>query len=207
MYGRGWRARSFDAGHRDDSGSPIDVEGWTNCLKNRLLRRVSRPEPSILTRYCSLSPTSTTTPDLSHLFGWGPRWFWTYTLAPITRGGRAREWAFRASEVRANRARIAFSFADQASRHIGRMDGFSNLVHLLTNENASLMGLPNITSAGDTLQSGSGVFLSCSMARNSPSLSSEPVGPMLSIRVRLAFLTATSARPLDCGKATEDMRW
>ena len=109
--------------------------------------------------------------------------------------------------MRANRARIAFSFADQASRHIGRMDGFSNLVHLLTNENASLMGLPNITSAGDTLQSGSGVFLSCSMARNSPSLSSEPVGPMLSIRVRLAFLTATSARPLDCGKATEDMRW
>ena len=33
-----------------------------------LLWRVSRAERSILTRYCSLSPTSTTTPDLSHLF-------------------------------------------------------------------------------------------------------------------------------------------
>ena len=26
VSGRGWRAMSFDAGHRDDSGSPIHVE-------------------------------------------------------------------------------------------------------------------------------------------------------------------------------------
>ena len=86
--------------------------------------------------------------------------------------------------MRANRARIAFSFADQASRNIGRLDGFSNLVYniMLTIENAYLVGLPNIISEGDTLQTWSGVFLSCSMARDSPSLSSEPVGPMLSIK-------------------------
>ena len=76
------------------------------------------------------------------------------TLAPITSCGRAREWAFRASDVRANQARIAFSLKDQASRHIGRMDVFSNLVHMLTNGSTSLIDLQNITSAGDTLQSG-----------------------------------------------------
>ena len=52
--------------------------------------------------------------DPSHLCGFGPKLFFGYTLAPITSGDRAREWAFRALYVRAKRARIAFSFADQA---------------------------------------------------------------------------------------------
>ena len=59
VYGRGWRAMSFDVGHQDGSSWPIDVGGWTNYPKNRLLRRLSRPEPSILSRYCSLSSMST----------------------------------------------------------------------------------------------------------------------------------------------------
>ena len=70
--------------------------------------------------------------------------------------------------MRANRARISFSFADQ-------LYPASNLVHMLRIENASVIGLPIITSAEDTLQLRSGVFLRCSMARNSSSLSSEPM--------------------------------
>ena len=102
-------------------------------------------------------------------------------LSRRSSGGRTCEWAFRASEVRANQARI-FSFADRAFRHIGRMDGLSNSVHLLANRNASLTGLPNITSAGNTLQSRPGVFLGCIMACDSPLLSSKSVGATLSIR-------------------------
>ena len=56
------------------------------------------------------------------------------------------------------------------------------------------------------MQSRSGVFRSCNMARRKRSWSRLPVGPVLDIRRRLADFTATSARPFDSGKATEEIR-
>ncbi len=60
--------------------------------------------------------------------------------------------------------------------------------------------------AGDKLQSQSGVFRSCRIARKKRSWSRFPVGAVLDIRSRFAVLTATSALPLDRGKMTEDTR-
>ena len=74
------------------------------------------------------------------------------------------------------------------------------------NENASRIGRPNTICAGDMLQSGSGVFLSCRRARSSLSLSSDPDGFVFALRSLLVVLTATSARPLDCGWYAEDLR-
>ena len=68
------------------------------------------------------------------------------------------------------------------------------------------MGLPNTISAGEMLQSGSGVLRTCRMALRKLSLSSDPFEPTFSISIRFAFLTATSARPLLCGKYAEDLR-
>jgi hypothetical protein len=102
---------------------------------------------------------------------------------------------------------MAFSLAVQASRHKGRTEGLSNFSHLLINEKASLICLPKMTPVGDILQSGSGVFLSCRRARRSPSVSTEPDGPTLSMSVRFAFFTATSARPLDRGKWADETLW
>ena len=50
---------------------------------------------------------------------------------------------------------------------------------------------------GERLQSGSGVLLSCNMARKKRSWSRLPVGPVLDSRRRLVVFTATSARPFD----------
>ena len=107
--------------------------------------------------------------------------------------------SFSFSQVLVMRHRMAFSLRDHALRHSGCTDGLLNLEQRLTKEKASLIGRPNTISAGDMLQSGSGVLRIWSMARRKLSLSNEPVEPIFSIRMRFAYLTATSARPLDCG--------
>ncbi len=165
----------------------------------RLLRLERRPEPSIFTQYWSLPSASTTTPDRSHFLGALPVWFWTKTLSPMSSLRRPCAWLFNFSEVLVKRVRNASSFAVQASRHSGRMLGFVNLSNLLMNPKASRSGRPNTTWAGDRSQSGSGVFLSWSIARRKRSLSSDPSGLTLDIRRRLVDLTATSALPLDWG--------
>ena len=98
----------------------------------------------------------------------------------------------------------ADSFADHASLQIGFIALLLNLSSLLIKEKASLIGLPKTISAGDILQSGSGVFLSCSNALRNLSLSRLPDGLMLDLSKRLADLTATSARPFDCGWYADD---
>ena len=63
-------------------------------------------------------------------------------------------------------------------------------------ENASFNGLPKMICAGDNLQSGSGVFLSCNFALRNLSLFSFPDLSMFDFSNLLVDLTATSARPL-----------
>ena len=103
-------------------------------------------------------------------------------------------------------ALIASSFVAQASLHVDLVWGFPYLDSLITKDNASQSGRPKIISAGDTLQSGSGVFLTCRRAISNLSLFSDPAALMYSIRRRLHFFTATSARPFDCGKCENDLR-
>ena len=55
-------------------------------LRNFLLRRVARLEPSVLTRYWSNWRTSTMMPVLSHFRGKLPVWFWSRTWSPTRRG-------------------------------------------------------------------------------------------------------------------------
>ena len=87
-----------------------------------------------------------------------------------------------------------------------RMCGLGNFSSLLMmkRDSVSHRGRPNIICAGDRLQSKSGVLRSCSMAHRKRSWSRLPVGSAFNFRWRLAIFTATSALPLNCGKATED---
>ena len=63
---------------------------------------------------------------------------------------------------------------------------------------------PNTHIAGDILVSGSGVLRYCKTARCTASVSRSPFAPVLSVIKRFIVLTATSARQLLWGKATED---
>ena len=71
----------------------------------------------------------------------------------------------------------------------------------------SLIGLPNMHIAGDSLVSLSGVLRYCSMARWKESVSISPVGPVLLVMSLFTVLTPTSARQLLWAKATELRRW
>ena len=170
------------------------------------LRKVSLPEPSTFTRYWSCPGVSTTTPDLSHLVGFAPCWFWRKTLSLTANGLRVRECSFRDSIVRVIRVQRASSFVAYALHQVGRTLGSEYFSCRLTNENVSLSGRPKMIWAGDMLQSGSGVLRSCSIARRKLSLLRLPVGPVLDCSRRFAVLTATSALPFDWGKWAEDRR-
>ena len=65
---------------------------------------------------------------------------------------------------------------------------------------------PKTISAGEMLQSGSGVFLSCIIARRKRSLLRIPDGEVFERSRRLVALTDTSARQLDCGLCADDKR-
>ena len=105
-----------------------------------------------------------------------------------------------------NRARSADSFDAQASRQVGWIAGFEYFSRRLMKAKASRMGRPKIIWAGEMLQSGSGVFLSWRSARRIRSLSSVPDEFTFDLRSLLAVLTATSARPFDCGWYADDLR-
>ena len=77
------------------------------------------------------------------------------------------------------------------------MCGLENFSSRLTKVSESRSSRPNMICAGDKLQSRSGVFHSCKIARKKQSWSRFPVGPVLDIRSLLAVFTATSALPLD----------
>ena len=66
---------------------------------------------------------------------------------------------------------------------------------------------PNTHIAGDIFVSGSGVLRYCKTARCTASVSRSPFPPVLFVIKRFIVLTATSARQLLWGKATEDSLW
>ena len=82
-----------------------------------------------------------------------------------------------------------------------------NFSRQLAKANASRNGRPNKIWAGERWQLESGVLRSCSMAFKKLSVFKDPEGPIFERKSLLAVLTATSARPFDCGKYAEDSRW
>ena len=56
--------------------------------RNFLFLRLSLPDPSIRMVYCLCGRVSITIPVLSHLRGFGPVWFWTFTVCPTLSGAR-----------------------------------------------------------------------------------------------------------------------
>ena len=100
------------------------------------------------------------------------------------------------TESRAMRVRMATSRAAITSLHWG--DSLRRMAGVEGRE--SRIGRPNNSSAGDILESRSGVFLYWSRAEVKLLLRTEPVGEVLDRISRLMDLTATSARQLLCGK-------
>ena len=124
----------------------------------------------------------------------------------MDKGRSGLQWVRKDSVVWAILVRRASSLAVHAWRQSGRMCGLENFSNRLTKVSESRRGRPKIICAGDRLQSRSGVFRSCRMARKNRSWSRLPVGPVLDIKSCLAALTATSALPFDWGKLTDDTR-
>ena len=185
---------------------------WCCCWKGVLAKKppVSFCYPSGAINFDTILVMrrgSRTTPERSHLLGWGPVWFWINTLSPVCSWGSWRAWEFSFSTDRANLVRRASSLAAHASRQIGWIAGFVNFGHLFRNENASRRGRPNNTWAGDNLHSGSGVLRSCNMPRINWWLLRVPPGPMHDFKSLFAFFTATSALPLDWGLYAAELLW
>ena len=124
----------------------------------------------------------------------------------MANGRSGREWGLKLSVFREILVRRASSLAVHALRQSDRTCGFENFSKRLTKESESFRGRPKMISAGERLQSRSGVLRSCRIARRKRSWSRLPVGPVLDIKSLLAALTATSALPLDWGKAADDTR-
>ena len=114
-----------------DRGSPIVSDGGTNCGKKRLFLNDRCPKSHTLTQYWSKLPSSTTVPDLSHLLGCEPRSFYRNTLSPSDRGASGRVCTSRVSIERGILVRMASSFWEHGSRHVGRIDGLLYLMHRL----------------------------------------------------------------------------
>ena len=67
--------------------------------------------------------------------------------------------------------------------------------------------LPYSNSAGDIPMSLSGVFLCCSNALVTATLSKSPVIDVFSLSSLLALFTATSLRVFPCGNPTDETLW
>ena len=154
------------------------------------------PLPSILIRYLLCPRSSITEPDLSHLLAIlpAPCWFWTRTRWPRLRGGRFLVCSLHLSNPLANLVFIASSLFSLQSTQTSEGEKLPGLIG-----RKSLMGRPKTSWAGESPYSVSGVFLCCMIALVILSVSGDPSDLVLSMRSRLADLTAVSARRLECG--------
>ena len=169
------------------------------CLRCCRLRLVTRPDPSNLTRYWSWGSTSTTQPDLSHLVGWGPHWFWTSTRDWGFSGGRVCVWGRRESACWPNRTLSASSRARHVSCHTGDSLAQWNMLVLGGIGMRSRRGRPNRIIAGDMPVVGSGVLRYWTSPATTRLSSSVPSGLVCPCSSRFIDFTATSALPLLLG--------
>ena len=171
--------------------------------RNLRFRRVRRREPSSRTWYWRNGRAATIVPRRSHC----QLGFCTSTGWPTLRGGRSAVRAHRRSWSFVERRHRAFSRHAATSCQVGRRSakvhrgGASTLPG-----RKSRSWRPRRSSAGDMPMALSGVLRCCSRARVSLMPSGRPSGPTLSLIMRFADLTATSARQFACGKATEVRR-
>lgn len=91
----------------------------SKARRNRLLRCVSRPDPSTFTTYWSCGHFSIMVPVLSHRLGALPVWFWMKHLVPTSSCERFLACSLSFSEDLKNRVLSAASLEAQASLHAG----------------------------------------------------------------------------------------
>ena len=160
---------------------------WRRTIRFRVVTRLL---PSTSTLYCRYGRRSIIFPVASQRSGWLPRWFWILTTSPGDNGSNdRRRWYL-----------VACSFL--LTYVISRMSASSDHSSLIrTGFNMwSRKGRPNRSSAGDTPMSWGGVLRCSRRAFVTESVSSDPDGLILVVRIRFMVLTALSARPLLCGK-------
>ena len=127
-------------------------------------------------------------------------WFWIKTQSPRSKGFKSLLCSLRRIEARSSFWITPCSLAFQISCHLDWTAQLLKKGWRLMKLKASRKSRPKITWAGDNLLSLSGVFRTCKRALRRLSVLRDPFGLMLSVSSRFAFLTATSARPLDWGK-------
>ena len=96
--------------------------------------------------------------------------------------------------------------ASSRARSVSRQVSWGRYLPGITGMKSRIMR-PNTHIAGDIFVSGSGVLRYCKTARCTASVSRSPFPPVLFVIKRFIVLTATSARQLLWGKATEDSLW
>merc|ERR1712237_197796 len=89
----------------------------TIFFKNRLFLRVNLPPPSTLTKYWLNSSLSTILPDLHHLFGLFPCWFWICTKSPTFKSGKSRVPPLKVFSSSANFTAKACSLISRVNLH------------------------------------------------------------------------------------------
>ncbi len=146
--------------------------------------------------------TSTTTPDLSHLLGKLPAWFCIRTWSPMWRGGSFLECSAHVSRDLACRCLRAASLCAVTALQVGVGWYFPSRTG-----SRSLICLPKMIWAGDSLVTGSGVLRNVRTARWTASVSSCPELSTLLVIRRFIDFTAISALQLLWGNATELSRW
>ena len=156
------------------------------------MRVVSRPLPSILTVYWWYWSTSVTTPVWSHLPGWWPCWFWTWTRSPHRSGERPPVCSVHLPCAEDCRFLIAVwrRFSEGSSWGTWSLCGRVG--------SRSLVGRPRTHIAGDILVSGLGALRYVSRALKKEDLRVPP-GPVLPAIRRFIVLTAVSALLFECG--------
>ena len=184
MVGLSWTGGSDEIG--GSIGSSLIMIGVEVLRRNRRLRKVHLLLPSIITWYCRLGSRSTMVPVEFHLVGWFPCWFWTLTLSPTSKG--LSSVVGRTLSEFSKRCECAFSLISASSDH-SRLNvtafGIWSVIHR-----------PKSSSAGETPISAGGVLRWMRRVFATSSVSRDPLGLMLVVKMRFITLTALSARPL-----------
>merc|ERR1712089_45111 len=190
------RADLLDPSSPDVSSTTTSLSAKVEIIffKNLLFLLVNRPLPSTFTKYWSKPSFSTILPDLFHLLGVFPRWFWIWTRSPMSRLGRFRAPSLRFRSICANFTARACSLISLSNLH-----SFLTFRFSIVEGRWSLRFRPNRMFEGLTPRSLQGVFLNSKIALLNLSQFSVPEGPVFSRNNLFIDFTPNSALVLALG--------
>ena len=175
----------------------FDVFAGRQGLMNRRFRKVRRPEPNTLIRYCRLGNVSTMVPCLVHFLFCS----WMSTCVPTHSVGSERVCLLYRSWIT-----LFFSAYIRSRSSAATIHSLCRWYWPLCVGMLSFSCRWNKIWAGLRFMSGSGVLRYSRRALRILSLFNEPSEEMLLCNTRFIVLTPASARPFDCGYATDDRR-